>query len=130
MAARGDDIAVGPADGNDPYCLIVSDLVSLIERVQTSLRQIESVIDRKARPSATICPPMSSCSTMSRSATSRQVPRLKACDVDLDIALFADRFRGSPARFALASRGSAPVVTPAQAITAGSMLLAPCLTAM
>jgi hypothetical protein len=73
MAARGDGIAVGPAHGNDAYRLIVSDLVSLIEHVQASL--LESVIDGKARPSATICPPMSSCSTMSRPATSRQVPR-------------------------------------------------------
>jgi hypothetical protein len=130
MAARGDDIAVGPADGNDAYRLIVSDLVSLIEHVQTSLRQIESVIDRE---SSTVGDDMSADVIVLDDVTPCYVKAgaaLKACDVDLDIALFADRFRGSPARFALASRGSAPVVTPAQAITAGSMLLAPCLTAM
>jgi hypothetical protein len=49
MAARGDDI-VWPADGDDAYRLIVQDLVSLIEHAQASLRQIESAIDRKARP--------------------------------------------------------------------------------
>jgi hypothetical protein len=48
---------------------------------------------------------------------------LKACDVDLGIALFADRFRGSPARLALASRGSAPVVTPDRATTAAAGVL-------
>jgi hypothetical protein len=39
----------GARDQNDAYCAVVSDLVSLIEHVQNSLRLIEQTIARKLR---------------------------------------------------------------------------------
>ena len=84
MPARG-DIAVRLANGDDAYRLIVSDLASLIDHAQASLRLIESAIDREAHLSARLCPPMSSCSTMSVKTGAA----LKARDVDLGTALYS-----------------------------------------
>jgi hypothetical protein len=79
-AARG-DIAVRPADGDDAYHLIVS--VSLIEHVPA----IESAIDRC---SSSIGEDMSADVIVTDDLTPRYVradAALKACDVDLGIAL-------------------------------------------
>jgi hypothetical protein len=46
--AAADNVAVYSDDGNDPYSLIVADLVALIGHVQASLRLIESAIAREA----------------------------------------------------------------------------------
>ena len=43
-AAGDDDIARAPHDRNDVYRAVVSDLVSLVEHVQKSLRLIEQTI--------------------------------------------------------------------------------------
>jgi len=47
MAAGGGDIAVGARRGNDAHRLMVSVLAALIEQVQPSLKQIESVVGRE-----------------------------------------------------------------------------------
>lgn len=46
--AAADRVAVRLDEGNDPYGLIVTDLVALIGHVQTSLRLIEAAITREA----------------------------------------------------------------------------------
>ncbi len=46
--AAVDGIAVHLDEGNDPYNLIVTDLVALIGHVQASLRLIEAAIAREA----------------------------------------------------------------------------------
>jgi hypothetical protein len=75
--AAGDGVAQAPHDQNAACPALVSDLVSLIERVQKLLRLIEQTIARKLRGkfrrklrSATPrVPPMSSCSTTYLPAT-------------------------------------------------------------
>ena len=49
-AAGDDDIARAPHDRNDVYRAVVSDLVSLVEHVQKSLRLIEQTIARETSP--------------------------------------------------------------------------------
>ena len=69
--AAGDGVAQAPHDQNAAYRAVVSDLVSLVEHVQKSLRLIERTIAketcrklrRKLRPAAPRVPPTSSCST-------------------------------------------------------------------
>ncbi|MES5487744.1 hypothetical protein QMZ05_33770 [Bradyrhizobium sp. INPA03-11B] len=46
--AAADGVAVCLDEGNDPYSLIVTDLVALIGHVQASLRLIEAAIAREA----------------------------------------------------------------------------------
>ncbi|WP_076864687.1 hypothetical protein [Bradyrhizobium mercantei] len=46
--AAEDGVAVRLDEGNDPYNLIVTDLVALIGHVQASLRLIEAAIAREA----------------------------------------------------------------------------------
>lgn len=46
--AAADNVAVCSDEGNDPYNLIVADLVALIGHVQSSLRLIESAIAHEA----------------------------------------------------------------------------------
>ena len=46
--AATDSVAVRSDEGNDPYNLIINDLVALIGHVQASLRLIESAIAREA----------------------------------------------------------------------------------
>ena len=71
--AAGDGVAQPPHDQNAAYRAVVSDLVSLIEHVQNSLRLIEQTIatetSPKRRPAAPRVPPTSSCSTTYLPAT-------------------------------------------------------------
>jgi hypothetical protein len=71
--AAGDGVAQAPHDQNAAYRAVVSDLVSLVEHVQNSLRLIDrrsqGKLLRKRRPAAPKVPPASSCSTMYRPAT-------------------------------------------------------------
>jgi hypothetical protein len=46
--AAADNVAACLDEGNDPYNVIVADLVALIAHVQASLRLIESAIAREA----------------------------------------------------------------------------------
>lgn len=85
--AAGDGVAQAPHDQNDAYRAVVSDLVSLAEHVQNSLRLIEQTIAGETSPGS------------SESSTSVVVlddisPRfmkaaaaVQACDVNLGIAL-------------------------------------------
>ena len=70
--AAGDGVAQAPHDQNAVYRAVVSELVSLVEHVQNSLRLIEQTIAgkllRKRRPAVPKVPPTSSCSTMYRPA--------------------------------------------------------------
>ena len=71
--AAGDGVAQAPHDQNAAYRAVVSDLVSLVEHVQNSLRLIDrrsqGKLLRKRRLAAWKVPPASSCSTMSRPVT-------------------------------------------------------------
>ena len=72
--AAGDGVALAPHDQNAAYRAVVSDLVSLVEHVQKSLRLIEQTIARETspeidRPAAPRVPPTSSCSTTYLPAT-------------------------------------------------------------
>ena len=92
-------VAQAPHDQNDAYRAVVSDLVSLVEHVQNSLRLIERMIAREtsAETPPETSPETSPCS--SESSTNVIVfddvsPRymkaasaLQACDVSLGIAL-------------------------------------------
>src|SRR3954471_12945075 len=84
---QGGDIAIEPGDGNDAYRLVVSDVVSLIEHVQASLRLIEQEIARETASGGQetstnvivlddVTPPYV-----------RATAALKACDANLAIAL-------------------------------------------
>ena len=48
--AAGDGVAKAPHDQNAAYRAVVSDLVSLVEHVQNSLRLIEQTIARETSP--------------------------------------------------------------------------------
>jgi hypothetical protein len=50
--AAGDGVALGPVDQNDSYRSVVSDLVSLVEHVQASLRLMEQTMTWEALPAA------------------------------------------------------------------------------
>ena len=84
---QGGDIAIEPADRNDAYHSVVTDLVALIEHVQASLRSIEQEIAREtasgSQESASnvvelddVTPPYV-----------RATAALKACNANLAIAL-------------------------------------------
>jgi hypothetical protein len=96
--AATDSIAARSDDGDDPYNLIVSDLVALIGYVQASLRLIESAIEREAL--------LAEQDTASNifvldDITPRYVgasTALKACDAGLGIALDRLLDSGIPAR--------------------------------
>jgi hypothetical protein len=50
--AAGVGVAQAPYDPNDAYHAVVSDLVSLVEHVQNSLRLIEQMIAKEVSPGA------------------------------------------------------------------------------
>lgn len=85
--AAGEGIETTPGDRNDAYRLVVSDLVSLTEHVQASLKRIESAIAREASPgnddaasNVIVLDDVTPCYTKASAA-------LKACDTGLGIAL-------------------------------------------
>src|SRR6266550_541520 len=85
--AAGDGIVITPDDGNDAYRSVVSDLVSLTEHVQASLKRIESVIARETSPgrddaasNIIVLDDITPCYAQASAA-------LKACDAGLGIAL-------------------------------------------
>jgi hypothetical protein len=67
--AAGDGVAQAPHEQNAAYRAVVSNLVSLVEHVQKSLRLIEQTIAGERRPAAPKVPPTSSCSTTYLPAT-------------------------------------------------------------
>ena len=89
--AASDGVAQAPHDQNDAYRAVVSDLVSLVEHVQNSLRLIEQMIARETSPETS---PASSESSTNVIVLDDISPRymkaaaaLQACDVNLGIAL-------------------------------------------
>jgi hypothetical protein len=89
--AAGDGVAQAPHDQNAAYRAVVSDLVSLVEHVQNSLRLIEQTIARETAPETTPGSPESSTSIIVLDDVSprymRSAAALQACDVNLGIAL-------------------------------------------
>jgi hypothetical protein len=93
--AAGDGVAPAPHDQNAAYRAVVSDLVSLVARVQDSLRLIEQTIAKETSPeTAPETPPGSSESSTNIIVLDDVSPRymksaaaLQACDVHLGIAL-------------------------------------------
>ena len=67
--AAGDGVALAAYDQNATYRAVVSDLVSLIEHVQKSLRLIEQTMARETSPGSPRVPSTSSCSTTYLPAT-------------------------------------------------------------
>jgi hypothetical protein len=97
--AAGDGVAQAPHDQNDAYRAVVSDLVSLVEHVQNSLRLIGRMI---ARETSAETPPETSPETSPGSSESstnvivlddvsprymKAAAAVRACNVNLGIAL-------------------------------------------
>ena len=101
--ATADSVELTPDDRNDAYCAVVSDLVSLIERVQTSRRLIERAIARETslggQESSANVIVLDDVSPRYMKATAA----LQACDANLGAALhslhpdIASRKRAAPA---------------------------------
>ena len=89
--AAGDGVAQAPHDQNAAYHAVVSDLVSLVERVQNSLRLIEQTIARETSPETKPGSPESSTNIVVLDDVSPRymtsAAALQACDVNLGIAL-------------------------------------------
>ena len=89
--AAGDAVVHAPHDQNATYCAVLSDLVSLIEHVQKSLRLIEQTIARETSPEMTPGSPESSTNIIVLDDISPRYVKadaaLQACDVNLGIAL-------------------------------------------
>ena len=87
--AAGDGVA--PHDQNAASCAVVSDLVSLAEHVQNSLRLIERTIARETSPETSPGSPESSTNIVVLDDVSprymKAAAALQACDVNLGIAL-------------------------------------------
>ena len=85
--AAGDGAAQPPHDQNAGYRAVVSDLVSLVEHVQNSLRLIERTIEGEMPDGG----PESSANIIVLDDVSprymRAIAALQACDVDLGDAL-------------------------------------------
>jgi len=89
--AAGDGVAQAPHDRNDAYRAVVSDLVSLAEHVQNSLRLIEQSVGEETSPETLPCSPESSTNVIVLDDVSprymKAAAALQACDVNLGIAL-------------------------------------------
>jgi hypothetical protein len=92
---QGGDIAIEPGDGNDAYRLVVSDVKSLIEHVQASLRLIEQTIARETAlggqetANVVVLDDVTPCYVRATTA-------LNACDAHLAIALRSLLDSGTP----------------------------------
>ena len=82
--AAGDSVAQAPHDQNAAYHAVVSDLVSLVEHVQNSLRLIEQTIARETSPETTPGSPESSTNIVVLDDVSprymKATTALQACD--------------------------------------------------
>ena len=83
QVATSDGVAQATHDQNDAYRATVSDLVRLIEHIQTSLRLIERAISQETSPdaseSSTNVIPLEDLSPIYMKATTT----LQSCDADL-----------------------------------------------
>ena len=91
MQNAAGDVAQAPRDQNAACRVVVSDLVSLVEHVQNSLRLIEQTIARETSPETSPGGPESSNSVIVLDDVSprymKEAGALQACDVNLGIAL-------------------------------------------
>ncbi len=89
--AAGDGVAQPPLGQDDAYRAVVSDLASLVERVQNSLRPIEWTIARETSPETSPGSPVSSTNVIVLDDVSprymKAAAALQACDINLGIAL-------------------------------------------
>ena len=89
--AAGDGVALAAYDQNATYRAVISDLVSLVDHVQKSLRLIEQTIARETSPETSPGGPESSTSVIVLDDVSprymKAAAALQACDVNLGIAL-------------------------------------------
>ena len=89
--AAGDGVAQASHDQNAACRAVVSDLVSLVEHVQKSLRLIEQTIARETSPEISPGSPESSTNVIVLDDISPRYKKaaaaLQACDVNLGIAL-------------------------------------------
>jgi hypothetical protein len=89
--AAGDGVVQAPHDQNATYRAVISDLVSLVEHVQKSLRLIEQTIARETSPEMSPGSPESSTNIIVLDDISPRYIKadaaLQACDVNLGIAL-------------------------------------------
>ena len=100
--AAGDGIALGPDGQNDSYRSVVSDLVSLIEHVQASLRLIEQTMVPETSPG---CQETAADVVVLDDVSPRYVKAaaaLKACDANLGVALHSLLDSRTPGRGASA----------------------------
>ena len=89
--AAVDGAAPAPQNQNDACRAVVSDLVSLVEHTQNSLRLIEQTIARETSPETTPGSPESSTNIIVLDDVSPRYTKaaaaMQACDVNLGIAL-------------------------------------------
>jgi hypothetical protein len=89
--AAGDGVAQPSLGQDGAYRAVVSDLVSLIEHIQNSLRLIERTIARETSPETSPGSPESSTNVIVLDDVSprymKAVATLQACDINLGIAL-------------------------------------------
>jgi len=89
--AAGYGAAPAPQHQNDAYHAVVSDLVSLVEHVQNSLRLVEQMIARETSPETSPAGSESSANIIVLDDVSPRYMKagaaLQACDVNLGIAL-------------------------------------------
>jgi hypothetical protein len=85
MHNAGDSIELGSDGQNDSYRSVVSDLVSLIEHVQTSLRLIEQTMARETSPGGQDANVIVLDDVSPRYV--RTAAALRACDANLGAAL-------------------------------------------
>jgi hypothetical protein len=101
--AAGDGVAQASHDPNDAYRAVVSDLISLVEHVQSSLRLIERTIARDTAPGS----PESSTGVIVLDDVSprymKAAAAVQACNVNLGIALrsLLDSGAGDPSAASL-----------------------------
>jgi hypothetical protein len=110
--AAGDGTEPGPDGQNDSYRSVVSDLIGLIEHVQTSLRLIEQTMVRETSPGSQ---ENAANVIVLDDVTPRYVKAtaaLKACDASLGIALHSLLDSRMPGRGA----GAYAEVPPARSI--------------
>ena len=92
------NVAQAAHDRNDAYRVVVSDLVSLVEHVQNSLRLIEQTIARETLPETSPGSPEGSTNIIVLDDVSprymKAAAALQACDVNLGIALRSLRDSG------------------------------------
>ena len=111
--AAGGGIALGPDGQNDSYRSVVSDLVSLIEHVQASLRLIEQTMV----PETPFGDPENAANVVVLDDVSpryvKAAAALKACDANLGIALHSLLDSSAPRR----GTSAYAEVTPAPSIS-------------